>query len=713
MGRFFRFRVYGQVQGVGFRPRVFREAEKLGLSGFVRNAGSHAEIVADDKDAVLSILKHLPPRAHVSRSDIEEISAEYSGFHILESSIEAKGFGGGIPPDTATCNDCLHELRDKKNRRHGYFFITCTSCGPRFSITESLPYDRKSTSMSHFGMCDACGKEYITPQDRRFHAETIACDKCGPSLSIYVDGKKADAQDPIKEAARLLLLGKIVALKGIGGFHLACIAEKEPVANLREITGRPDKPFALMVRDVGMAKKIAYVSAEEEKCLSSPARPILVLKKKADMPHVSELDTLGIMLPYTALHYLLFDFISEPLVMTSANMPDAPITAHMSEQFAAVVLDHNRPISNRADDSVMKSIAGKFLFARRSRGFVPEPIDISVDGPVLALGADSMNTFCLAKDGKAVLSEHIGALSNPETFARYRNEVDRFLAFYNFVPEKIICDLHPEYNSSAFAKELAEKFSAKLVRVQHHFAHAASCAEEHGLSDYVGIACDGAGYGTDGTIWGGEVVAGKERIGHLEEQAMPGGDSAVVYPEKMLFGILRNFMDLKEISLLAKIPQEECEVLGRQVAERFNCPATTSAGRVLDAASALLGFCHVRTYDGRPAMLLEANSTKPLEFSPKIRKNVLLTTPLFEYLVENIDKEKGALAATAQKYIAEGLYKIASSCKKPVVFSGGCAYNRIMAEFLVPHGVFVNEKVPAGDGGISFGQVAASKDIII
>ena len=448
------------------------------------------------------------------------------------------------------------------------------------------------------------------------------------------------------------------------------------------------------------------MSAEEEKILLSESAPIVLLKAKRKMP-VSELDTIGVMLPYTALHTLLFDHIDEPLAMTSSNRADEPITSELGEeQFADYVLEHNRTIARKADDSVVKPIAGKTMILRRSRGFVPLPIELETKSPVLALGGDSMNTFCLAKDGKAVLSQHIGSLSNPKTFLRYKNEVESFMKLYNFQPEIISCDMHPDYNSTAFAKELAKRFYAKLVPVQHHIAHAESCASEHGLSGYAAIVSDGSGHGLDGAVWGGEVIVNGKREGHLEEHVMPGSESAVRYPKKMLFGIMNKFLSAQEISKVARIAPDECIVLEKQVAENFNCIRTTSTGRIFDAASALLGFCDKRTYDGRPAMLLEANSTKPLDFSVKTKGNVLLTTPLFEYLVENIDGDKSRLAATVQQYVAGGMYKLAAQYKKPIVFSGGCAYNRIMAEYLVSKGVYLNENVPAGDGGLSFGQAA-------
>jgi len=477
-----------------------------------------------------------------------------------------------------------------------------------------------------------------------------------------------------------------------------------------------------MVKDFNMLEEIAVFNDIEKKMLYGKERPVVVLKKlnknSKSFNSVSRLDTIGVMLPYTGLHYLLFDYLDEPLVMTSSNPPESPITTELTGQFTDYVLDNDRRIVNPLDDSVIKVISGKKMFIRRSRGFVPDAISISGLNSVLekkhilALGAEMMNTFCVYRDGNAILSGHIGNTGKLDTFEYFKRMIDRFLKFTKTKPELIIADLHPGYNTSGYAEELSEKLNIPLVRVQHHLAHVYSVASEKNLDDFCGIACDGLGFGLDGKIWGGEVFCNNERIGSLEEHVMLGGDSAVKNPKKILMGILLKFLNENEVkkimSELKFYSDNEINLLHRQYAEKFNCIETTSTGRILDAASALLGICDKRTYDGEPAMMLESNSSEPYALKPVIKKEdrwILKTTPVFEYLLENINKDKERLAATVQRYIAEGLFKIAGKYGKPVVFSGGCAYNRIMTEYLVGKGVMVNEKVPAGDGGISFGQV--------
>ncbi|CEG13677.1 putative carbamoyltransferase HypF (fragment) [groundwater metagenome] len=534
----------------------------------------------------------------------------------------------------------------------------------------------------------------------------------------------------IEETAKLIKKGNIVAIKGIGGFHIACLTSEKTVMTLRKFEkDRESKPFALIVRDIEMAKKFAVINETEENLLKSKARPIIILEKKdkTELNVVSNLDTIGIMLPYTALHFLLYDYIDEPLIMTSSNKPGLPITTDLHQQFANVILNHNRKILNPSDDSVLKVINNIPLFIRRSRGYVPEPVKIfrkdknKYDNiEMLAFGAEMMNTFCIHKNGFAILSGYIGDTKNYEIYEYFKENLEKFLNFASLRPEILICDLHPFYNTSTYAEELCKNLNLKLIKVRHHLAHVYSVAGENELENFVGIACDGTGYGSDGKIWGGEIFdCGKEdkRIGSLEEQVMLGGDSAAIEPQKMLLGILCKFLSEREINVVMKkfYSTTEKDLLYKQYANKFNCAETTSCGRILDAASALLKFCIKRTYDGEPAMKLEANSgnegycLKPkIEYNTKEQRYILKTTSLFEFLLENMDKDKGKLAYTVQEYIADGMFEIAKKFKtdkEEIVFIGGCAYNRIMTSFLTKNGVLVNQKVPAGDGGISFGQI--------
>lgn len=705
----YRFLIKGVVQGVGFRPYIHNACRKANLKGYVQNIGTGVVVEVDNKQKFIAILKNIPPLARIDSYSIEKTEGTYSDFTIRKS--EGQGFAE-VPPDLFLCKNCLRELRNRKDRRFNYFFITCTNCGPRFSITRRSPYDRDTTTMSEFRMCERCKTEYTNPADRRYHAQTIACHDCGPMLTLTAGKEFVTGTDDtaVKAAAALLKKGKVVAIKGVGGFHLATTLNPKAVSELRRHTGRQHKPYAVMCRDLRMAREMAEVSSREAELLESVQRPIVVLKKRENsaMAAVSELDTIGVMLPYTAVHHLLFDHIDEPVVMTSSNYSDEPITTEREQQNAAIILDHSRRIENPVDDSVVKVIANKPMFIRRSRGFVPRSIPLEGRGELLALGAEMHNTFCVYKEGKAILSQYMGTTSNAETFGHYKAMVEKFLAFTSTKPERIIADLHPQYNTSLYAEELAKKLNVPLIKVQHHRAHAYSAAAEHSLTDFAAIVCDGLGYGDDGTIWGGEVFDRDRRIGHLEPQFQLGGDSATHYPAKMLYSILSKALGPKEAAkhLKAHFTAKELALLAKQLEQRFNCPETTSTGRIFDAASVLLGHCKERTYEGRPAMLLEAYSSTPYALKPVIKGNVLLTTPLFQFLTANLNKDKSRLAATVQQYVAEGLYAIASKAKKPIVFSGGCAYSRVMTRYLLSQGVLINEKVPAGDGGISFGQVA-------
>ena len=699
----FKLMIKGVVQGVGFRPYIYNACKQAGLLGYVQNVGEGVVVEVNDKDALLEILKHIPPLARIDSIDILPSLKKFKDFIIKDS--EGQGFCE-IPPDLYLCGKCLDELRDPSNRRYGYFFITCTNCGPRFSITLNLPYDRRTTTLQDFDMCERCEKEYKNPYDRRCHAQTIACHDCGPELFL---GRRKGS-DAIKRAAELIAKGQIVAIKGIGGFHLSCNTKISTIARLKEITGRKHKPFALMCKDIEMVRKIARVSAKEEELLKSVARPIVILEKKESLFAVSELSTVGVILPYTATHYLLFDYLKEPIVMTSSNISGEPITILKDQQFVKEVLYHTRAIENPVEDSLVKVIKDIPMFLRRSRGFVPRsiPVERSCRKDILALGAELNSAFCVYTKNRAFISQYLGDTSGFASFERYKNTLENFLDFTKTNPSVILADMHPSYNTSVYAKELSVRFGAPLLQVQHHKAHAYSAAGERNAKDFAAIVCDGLGYGEDGSLLGGEVFVNDERAGHLEDQYLLGGDSAARFPAKMLFSILRKFLPLKETKkhIRGFFDWRQLKVIGRQYDEKFNCPLTSSCGRVLDAASFLLGFCDERTYEGRSAMLLEANSKEPYYLKPVIKGNILMTTPLFGFLVENFGKDRARLAATVQEYIIEGLYSIASKYKKPLFFSGGCAYNRIMAEYILERGGHVNEKVPCGDGGISFGQVA-------
>ena len=707
-----RFTITGVVQGVGFRPFVRNACIRAGISGSIRNTGDGVETIVDDAETFEKILTALPNHMRIDSVCRESIDGQAIGFRILGSSGDGHA---EIPPDLFLCDDCLTELTDPENRRFGYFFLTCTLCGPRFTIAESSPYDRATTTMRDFVMCPDCQKEYGDPSDRRFHAQTIACPACGPKLTLYEYGKPLDLPDDTEKlcyVSRAFGKNEILAIKGIGGFHLFCNTQDKTIKKLDTLTGRHRKPYAVLCRDIVMARGIATLTPEEERGLLSPERPIVLARKNARSPDASELDTIGIMLASTALHILLFEHFPHPLICTSSNLAHAPLTTERTEQFTSLVLNHDRRIVQTADDSVLKVIDKTPLLIRRSRGFVPRSIAIdSTDtAPILALGAEMNNTFAIYDGhGRVTLSQHIGDTTHPETFDRYRATIDRFLTSTRITPRVLLCDAHPEYQTSLYGRELAETLNIPLIPIQHHRAHAYAVAAEHNLHDFVAIICDGLGYGDDGTLWGGEIFENQKHIGHLERHPQLGGDAAGRFPHRMLYSILRSFMTPEEAMTFFddRFSSRELTLLERQFSEKFHAPLTSSCGRVLDAASALLGICDERTYDGRPAMLLEAISTEPFDITPIIEGSVLKTAPLFRYLIENSHEDKGRLAATVQLYLATGLHAIAAQKNKPIVWAGGCAYNRIMTKYFLSKGILINRDVPAGDGGISFGQIAA------
>ena len=715
--------VQGIVQGVGFRPYIYRKAKENGLVGSVKNTGNGVEIIINDKDFIEK-LTNLPPLAKITDYTIKEMKSKktYSDFIILKSTYSEGETE--LPADIFMCDDCLKELKDKKNRRHNYYFITCTNCGPRFSMIEDYPYDRPLTSMNEFKMCSKCEAEYTNPLDRRYHAQTVACKDCGPKLKLLCgkeDISGSSDVETIKKAVDLIQSKESIAIKGVGGFHICSLCDDDSVERVRNILNRPYKPFAVMVKDIDMVETVACVSAKEKELLCSPQRPIVAIEKKQkdDFKSVSELDSVGIILPYTALHFLMFDFINVPLLMTSCNIPGEPVS--ITEKIGKYFLTHERKIINRCDDSVLKVIEDKTFFLRRSRGYTPIPVRLPTDClDTVAVGAELNNVICTVKKNKCYLSQYVGDTSKYETFNFLKDTVYNSIELTRLKPKIIACDLHPTYNSTVFAKELAEKYNAKLIQIQHHKAHVASVAAEHTLTDYVGIAVDGLGYGDDGNIWGGEVFDVKNgnefrRIGHLEEQPQLGGDSATLYPKKMLFGILSKLLDENELIKLGLFDEQESRLYLKVLENNFNVPITTSSGRILDAVSALLGFCDRRTYDGRPAMILESVATKPYDFEPVISnkngKSVLVTTSLFEFLLNSINKDKGRLAATAQMYLAKGFFEIAkqkAGNEAPIVLSGGVAYNRMISEFMMKNDVIVNKDIPCGDGGICYGQAYLS-----
>ncbi|MBU2560435.1 carbamoyltransferase HypF, partial [archaeon] len=517
----YRASVKGIVQGVGFRPFVYRVARESGASGYVRNVGNSVEIFIDSEkikaeDFIEKIKKGHPPLAEIFSIDISpQESQNFDDFVILESVGKGES-GSDIPPDVCICDACAGEIFDSGSRRHLYPFTVCTDCGPRFTIIEALPYDRAQTTMREFAMCEACEKEYLTPVDRRFHAEPTCCPLCGPKYTLYRAREPISTKDPIKEAAEALDSGKIVAIKGVGGTHLATRTTKDDsILRIRRILGREQKPFAIMARDIDAAKSLAQVSGAEEGLLTSFQRPIVVLRKKKIISNyiAPGLHNVGVVLPYSGIHHLLFHYSSEPaFVMTSANLPGLPMAVENSEILALGAdysLIHDRQIKNRCDDSVIKMIDGTATFLRRSRGYVPKHIEVPFENNknILALGGELEVAACLLKGPSAYITQYIGNTTKIETLEYLEKAVQNLMELTGVETIDVVAvDLHPSFNTSRLGREMAEKFGASLVECQHHHAHAVSLLAEHNALDIVCISTDGVGYGTDGAIWGGEVL---------------------------------------------------------------------------------------------------------------------------------------------------------------------------------------------------------------
>lgn len=774
-------RVNGIVQSVGFRPFVYRTATALDLRGSVRNRGDAGVLVelegaVEDVDAFLQTLREdSPPLARVDRVAVERESADEAAFETFEiRDSEGSGGGGGtIPPDTGMCNACLADVRDPNSRYHGYWATSCVDCGPRFTVIEALPYDRPTTSMAAFPMCADCRAEYEDPQNRRYHAQTIACPQCGPTLrygtidEISTAGDRpTEGRDPfpdalagttegrtaVERAATTLTEGDIVVVKGIGGAHLACDAtDDDAVTYLRERTGRPAKPFALMAPDIEAVESFARVSDREREALVSPRRPISLLETRDEaglsQAVAPDLHTVGVMLPYSGVHHLLFDAIDTPLVMTSANMPERPmlidnaaITGSLTD-IADGFLLHDRRIVARCDDSVVRFVDGGRRLLRRSRGFAPIsiPVPDAEDLQVLGLGPELDVVAGILADGECYLTQYIGNTDDVATFEYLTDSIEHLLSITGLDRPPIVAhDLHPEFETTEYAERLERAGEGDdRVAVQHHHAHTASVLAEHELDEAIAITVDGVGYGPSGTIWGGEVLdatrAEYERVGGLAPMAMPGGDRATRYPGRMLAGALHRHDPTIVEEVLTRhgvtVPggTEELDIVRQQLDAGVNTPTTTSAGRYLDAASALAGVCEERTYEGEPAMKLEALAARgngheiDLPYAAVDGRWVLDAPALLARLAGMIDDgiPRADVAATAQDALARGLSNLAVEAaldreREAVALSGGVAYNDPIStrvrETVAEAGLafLVNERVPPGDGGIAYGQVAVA-----
>lgn len=744
-------RVRGIVQGVGFRPFVFQLAERYQLTGWVRNTNTQVEIEVEGGDEALTdflrdLRESAPPLARIDEIVSEERPASgFTSFEIIESQLDA-GWQS-IPPDTASCDACLDELLDPDERRYRYAFTNCTHCGPRFTIIDSLPYDRNRTTMRCFPMCEDCRREYEDPRDRRFHAQPIACPACGPRLWLQMPDAEFAQGDPIEACASLLEGGSIVAVKGLGGYQLACDATNpEAVARLRAHKRRWGKPFALMVPDLEWVERLCEVTAVEMEVLKSRERPIVLLKQRPGSSLAADiapgLDTLGLMLPYTPLHHLLLDRFAGPLVMTSGNLSEEPIAIGNREaverlsDIADAFLFHDRDIYARYDDSVVRVLGDTVVPIRRARSYAPAPIDLPFTArrDILACGAQQKNTFCLVKESKAFLSQHIGELENLETLLHFESSLETFKRLFRIEPRVIAHDMHPDYLSTRFAHDYADP-SAMRVVVQHHHAHVVSAMAEHGIAEpVIGVAYDGTGYGTDGAVWGGEILVADwksfKRIGHLRYAPMPGGEAAIRKPYRMAAGYVWSLCAASEAEFapfIATLPVGERIILRRQLEVQLNTPLTSSCGRLFDGAAALLDVRREAVYEGQAAVELEALADPRVDdiypFDVLREGDVWVVDPAATLRALWCDFRAGrsisTVAAAFHNTVAAFTLDVCREARDEhglnrVVLSGGCFQNALLIRRLLDglqaggFEVFTHRLVPPNDGGLSLGQAVVA-----
>lgn len=748
-----RISIRGTVQGVGFRPWVYRTAKQAGVTGRVHNDASGVTIDAFGDPAALETFTRLlhtgaPPAAHIVDFEVVGIAFEPVSEFVIVPSETASERRVSIPSDLATCDECVAEIFDPQNRRYRYPFTNCTNCGPRLTIAVDIPYDRATTTMAPFAMCPACQGEYDDVNDRRFHAQPNACPVCGPSLSLHwSDGAAVERADPIAAAARAICDGFVVAIKGIGGFHLACDASSAAaVDRLRERKRRDEKPLAVMVRDLSAADALAVIGPKERQLLTSVERPIvLVPKRPTDQllaPNVAPRNRLvGLFLPYSPLHHLLLADVGRPLVMTSGNLSEEPIAFRNHEAtrrlgpLADLLLLHDRQIETRCDDSVVAVIDGHATVLRRARGYAPRSIPLrrALARPVLACGALLKNTFCLAAGANAWFGPHIGDLENIETYESYTAGIARFERFLQIKPEVIAYDLHPDYLSSAYA---AHRPEGTKVAVQHHHAHVVSAMAEHQLDGpVIGVAYDGTGYGTDGTMWGGEILvshlAAFERAATFRTVPLAGGDRAVQEPWRIALALLLDAFDGRPPAdvwaLLENVPDHELTNVRQLLSQRVQSPLARGVGRYFDGFGALfLGRTHAR-FEGQIA--LEWNQaadpavTKIYAFGVTAGPHTPWEIDLRPTLRGAIDdwihgRHVSSISAAFHNTIAEATAAVvrrigAARGHLPVVATGGCFQNARLAESvraaLAPeYDVRLHETVPPGDGGIALGQAVAA-----
>jgi hydrogenase maturation protein HypF len=746
--------VSGVVQGVGFRPFVYGLAAEHHLAGWVRNTSAGVDLHLEGTPANLEHFQRQLKDAPPPLSRINEIvmrAADLCGYETFEiiHSETVPGAFQPISPDTSICPDCLNELFHPTDRRFRYPFINCTNCGPRFTIIDDIPYDRPKTTMAPFQLCEPCAAEYADPLDRRFHAQPVACPDCGPQIWLEIDGERlADAEGALQQARKLLIDGGILAVKGLGGFHLACDARNsKAVAELRQRKLRIGKPFALMMADIEAVETVCFLNESEKELLESRERPIVLLGAKPDNCLSPDLapgqSTLGVMLPYTPLHHLLIEAgpqFPSALVMTSGNLSEEPIATKNDDardqlaDLADAFLMHNRGIRTRCDDSVVRVVNGHIYPLRRSRGYAPFPVRLPGKAmPVLAVGGELKNTYCITRDDYAFLSQHIGDLQNYETLSSFEESIAHYEQLFRVRPEALAYDLHPDYLATRYALQRAKDENIPILGVQHHHAHAAACMVEHGLkpgSKAIAAIFDGTGYGDDGSIWGGEfLLAGYEdylRRYHLKTIEMPGGDAAVRNPWRLALSWLHQAgLDFDEFypSVSAADPEAR-KILLQQLEKKINSPKTSSMGRLFDAAASLTGIRHSVNYEAQAAIEMETlvDPDEKASYAFDILANEIDPIPVIGAICKDIRAgvSKGKMAARFHNAVAEMTIEVCSRIAnetqiETIVLSGGVWQNMVLLKKtytgLQALGLEVlqHSLVPANDGGLALGQAIVAQ----
>lgn len=749
--------VRGVVQGVGFRPFIYRLASDAQLAGWVNNNSQGVQIEVEGslerlQQFLARIEAEKPPRASIQSLEARSLDpVGYSTFEVRESDHSA-GKTALILPDCAICADCLREIFDPSNRRYRYPFTNCTNCGPRYSIIEALPYDRAATTMRGFTMCPECQAEYDNPLDRRFHAQPNACPRCGPYIELWdaAGRRRAVGTDALNEAADAIRCGQIVAVKGLGGFHLVVDARDDhAVLRLRRRKEREEKPFALMFPHLAAVRSECIVGPLEERLLRSPEAPIVILRRSLDNDHSCIASAvapgnpyLGVMLPSTPLHHLLMAELGVPVVATSGNRSDEPICTDEYQALerlaglADLFLVHNRPIAQHVDDSIVRVVLGRELVLRRARGYAPLPVHstCTLEQPVLAVGAHQKNTIALAHACEVFVGQHIGDLQTLPAFETFRSVIKHLTGVYDAPPATVACDLHPDYRSTRYAEQLAESQGSTLIRVQHHYAHILACMAENQLGgNALGVAWDGTGYGTDGTIWGGEWLhvtpAGFTRVAWLRPFRLPGGETAIKQPWRAALGLLFEMLGdaLWEYEALA--PLQECRPeyragLRLALTRKLNAPQTSSAGRLFDAIAALIGLRQHAAYEGQPAMELEwaadqdaTDAVYPFRLLNQQAGIIVDWEPMVWSILEQVQQHvlPGRVAAMLHNTLAAMIVAVAEQIGEPcIALSGGCFQNAKLLETSVQQlrtagfRPYWPQRIPPNDGGIALGQAVAA-----